>query len=239
MRAVPRVAGKVDRFGRAVQNETAPQRAVAIERRPSGEMLRRHAADATSSSKIRFLPPIELDDVLQRQRAQAGAKTEHGHTLRVRAVRAPAERRRLQVIVMIVADQNDVGQREIVERNGGRPYPARPDTAEGPRMRGEYRVGQDHRVGRADQERRVADESDRHAAAINRRGGRRIAREWHLLGPWRLVARALPGDHVGDRSVVVSVGIEEPFAVAMIGDRKGRSWNLYTSAVSSAASLLL
>src|SRR5262245_6403222 len=131
-----------------------------------------------------------------------------------------AQGRRLQVIVVIVADQDDVGNGQALERRRGRAYATWTEAAERPGMRGEHRVGEDHRVRGAQQKGRVADERGRDGSRDDLRWWRRKRRERHELRPRRSLARALPCDDVADGAGLLAGRVEEALAIAVVRNRQ-------------------
>ena len=123
------------------------------------------------------------------------------------------------MIVVVVADEHDVRNRQGIERQRRRAHAARAEAAERPRMGCEHRVGEDHRVRRAQQKRRVADERGGDGSRVDVRR-RRIRCERHGLRPGRFLPRALPFDHVADGAGPLAGRIEEALAVAVIGNRQ-------------------
>ena len=152
----------------------APEGAVAVPRRPRREVLRRHAV--ISASPIRTLCH-QSSSAIFRLKPEAtspsclpSSKRRHERC----ALKVP-QRGMLQVIVVIVADEDDVDRRQRGDRDAGWPHAARTEDAERPRMRREDRIGDEHRRCRPDQERGVADERQRHLARRDARRRRRIA----------------------------------------------------------------
>ena len=96
------------------QHETAPERAVAIERRPRGEVLRRRQRDRQRADR-RLLPPVELLDASNARRSDETRVAERRDDDRIEPPRELAQRRQIAVVVVVVAEQHGRDRRQVVE----------------------------------------------------------------------------------------------------------------------------
>ncbi len=130
-----------------------------------------------------------------------------------------AQRGRLHVVVVVVAEEDDVDGRQI--GNGvTRPANAsRAEAPEGPRVGGEHGIREDRGPSRLDQECRVADEGRGDASGGRLRRRQRRGRHRHGCGPRPGLARAPPFEEVSGTARLRAVDVEEPLAVAVIGYR--------------------
>src|SRR5207302_6113066 len=83
MRPVPGIAGKQDAARPGLDQESAPQRAVAVERAARREMLCRRQRDRKRRC-ARALPPVELLDVTNARRLEQAVVPERGHQPRLK-----------------------------------------------------------------------------------------------------------------------------------------------------------
>ena len=129
------------------------------------------------------------------------------------------------MIVVIVADEDHIDRRQRLGRKRRPTYAPRSYPAERTRMRREDRIGQDHRRGGPNQERRVTDEGNRDAACIHARWRRIVRDHGGVRRPGRALPRAHPSNDFGQRTIRPLVRIEESLAVAVIRhviDGRGR-----------------
>ena len=156
------------------QHESTPEGAVSIERTPRGEMLRRRQRDRQGGG-LRFLPPIKLLDPANAGRPHERSVSQRRHHERIEAFREHAERPQIAVIVVVVTEQHRRDGRQVVERDGRLPDSPRSEQVQRTCTLGIHRVGQDVPCRRLNQKRRVTDERDDGAGAVEcRRPSRRL-----------------------------------------------------------------
>jgi hypothetical protein len=120
------------------------------------------------------------------------------------------------MIVVIVADEDDVRGGKVVQWDRRGPNALRTETAEWPGVHREHRIRHDNARGGSKEKRRVPDERRRGAAGSDDGRRRRLRRQRNVLRPRNRLTRPLPLDQVAERSVRTRVRIEEPGAIEMI-----------------------
>ena len=225
--APARIAGEVHVARFRADHESAPQIAIAIGETARREMLRRNRGDDAAR-----LPPVELgriDAVSPHQGAVAERREDR------RACQA-SERRDVEMIVVIVADEHEIDRRKIFEADAGRPVSLRTDRADRRRALGPDRIGEDVHAVDLNQRRRMIDEGDSQLAVSD--AGRRRRTEGRVAPlapraalasehPFQKRALALPAgvrvvkslavEVIALRTAITRRGDERPF------DRRRRS----------------
>src|SRR4030095_2243075 len=108
------VSGEEDAHAVGLNDPTAPQRFVAIADPARAEMLRRGAGGAECWC-LEGLPPVALDDRANAKRVQQFTQSERTEPRRVREpVGDAADGRRIEMVVVIVREQDNVEWRERV-----------------------------------------------------------------------------------------------------------------------------
>jgi hypothetical protein len=98
-----------------VNDPAAPQRVVAIADPPGAEMLRRRARGAEGWCLER-LPPVTFDDVPDTKGLQQWAQSQRAEPWRIgEAAGDAADRGRIEMVVVIVREQDNVEWRKSVE----------------------------------------------------------------------------------------------------------------------------
>ena len=113
------VAAEEHRMPARPDDQRRPQRRVAVLQAAAGEVLRRRGRDRQvgAGQRVRF-PPVELGDALCRHAPgfEVRADAERGDEGHV-APRQFANRRVVEVIVVIVGDEHQVHRRQCAQRN--------------------------------------------------------------------------------------------------------------------------
>ena len=136
------IAGEIDGAVRGIYDVAAPERFVAIEETAAGEVHGRHAVNGGLIKGL-GIAPIEFVRRLNVFGAKQTSYALGGDEDGVPTAREAAERRKVQVIIVIVADENDGDGRKVVDSNAGISVAARADPREWTGARGPDRVGQD------------------------------------------------------------------------------------------------
>ena len=146
-----------------------------------------------------------------------------------------AQRRQVEMVVVVVAQQDDVDGRKILECNAGPAHTAWSHETERARPFRPLRIGQDRRVADLDQERRVVDEGDGDVVRRKRLVQPRHAPVLHRGRPAAArLARHLEDASQCRRKALSRQGrIEEAPAVEMIGARPARGRDRRLDAVMS------
>ncbi len=111
VRRVAGIANEVERDPVDAHDVAAPQRPVAVPRRARGEVLRRHARDLRRTH-FRGLPPVELVDVLAPSSPRGHHAPQAKRRDERRTVADSTERRRLEMIVVVVTDEHEIDRRQ-------------------------------------------------------------------------------------------------------------------------------
>ena len=121
--------------------------------------------------------------------AQDRVVAEAGDDQRPVALPEAAQRRQVHMVVMIVADEDEVDPRQVLEADAGRAHPARADEGERRGALRPDRIGEDVEALGLDEHGGMADPGDQHLVA--RDAARRHGRpDRHLLGPGGALAAA-------------------------------------------------
>ena len=148
---------------------------------------------------------------------------EAGDDLRTVALPETLQRRLIEMVIVIVADQNEVDARQIVKCDAGGGDTLRPEPQRAGAI-GIDRVGQNVEAVGLDEDTGMADPGDDHAITLDAGGGLR-RRHRHLRRPVRATVATgeLAPEEAGATAarrhphrVPVVVGIEEALAVVMI-----------------------
>src|SRR4051812_40728720 len=108
---------------RAAERETTPQRLTAVAETARAEVQRGCGGDAKRLDRV-FLPPIQLRDQTCATLADERSDPErHDPGRRWMRVGEPANRRVVQMVVVVVRQEDDVERRQFIERDAGR-HPA-------------------------------------------------------------------------------------------------------------------
>ena len=165
--AVAGVAGEVHPVGGGCgQHPAAPQRPAAVGQTAAAPVVRRHEVEphltAARRGQRRRLPPVQLHDAAEpaagEPRAEPGRHEHRG------GARQPADRGRVEVVVVVVRDHHGVDAVQRAERHA-RWRPARPDAGDAP---GPHRVGQHGQPADPQHERGVPHPRGRRRAVIRR-----------------------------------------------------------------------
>ncbi len=121
------IAGEVEHRRRTLQHQSAPQRAIAIERAAPGEMLRRDRRHARAVAQRGALPPVQFGHIAHADLVQAARIAQRGkHRRVVRFFEAP-QRGQVEMIVVVMAEQHGINRRQVFEADAGRAMAARAD----------------------------------------------------------------------------------------------------------------
>jgi hypothetical protein len=110
--------------------EAGPERAVAI-RSPARTPMMDPLHDDRDAGPNRDLAAPIARDRGDAVRLQDGVVAERRHDQRAIARPEPLERRHVHMVVMIVADEDDVDPGQVVEADAGRAHPARSERGKG------------------------------------------------------------------------------------------------------------
>ena len=180
---VRRRVGEVHRAGGTRDHEARPERAIPIEEPAPRKVLRRDGGHPDSLANAGGFPPVELVDVARSPSDEHGPVGERHEDPGAVLGRETIERRDVQVIVVVMADERDVDRRKLLpcqtrgvdalrSREGDRARALRPD-----------RIGQDVQPVHLDEDGRVVDERDAHRAAPDAVRGIGRRRDLRPLSP--------------------------------------------------------
>src|SRR2546429_7375595 len=114
MGAVARVSGEQYPAPTGRNQESTPQRAVAVDHAPRREMLSRRQRDR-KRHLARALPPVEFHDVTDAGRSQQPPVTDRCHYRRMKAPLERAQGPEIAVIVVIMTEEHECDGGQIVE----------------------------------------------------------------------------------------------------------------------------
>ena len=160
MGRVSGVAGEIDAAPTACDHVSAPKAFLPIEQAARRKMLRWHEGYFERIVDLNHLPPIELTQILEPERPEeprVAGGSKHG---RGEAFSELDQRRDIQMVIVVVAQENDVDLRKVRERHPGLAHAPGTDPAKRACALRPDRVGQDGGAAGLDQKRRMVDEGD-------------------------------------------------------------------------------
>lgn len=157
MGAVPRVPGKKDVSRWPGYDKTSPEGLVAVPQYACRKVLRRNQRDRHLRRETDRLPPVALLHCGDARAANEIEIAQRYNRARDALFRETTQRRKIQVVIMVVGDQHDVNRRQLLKANARVLTP--PGAGPGDRAApfGPDGVGQDVEAVHLDQKRRVAD----------------------------------------------------------------------------------
>jgi hypothetical protein len=164
--------------------------------------------------KGRGLPPVELGDRGDARPPEDGAQAQADEEARVVALVETPQSGQVEVVVVGVADEDDVDGRQVLEAHAGGAVAARADPGEGAGPLGPDRIGEHVEPVLLEEHRRVVDVGDAHVAHPF---GRPWAGRAGALLPARWVAGPLPAQEGAEAGVRHLAQVMEPLAVEVIG----------------------
>ncbi len=163
------VTRKVDVAGRAFDDPSTPQAAVAVKRCPRREVLGRDTAESQLTPRL-ILPPVQFinflkakfsDQLSQPQRAKDGWPI---------AYEKPAQGSLIEMVVVVMADQDAIDVRQILKEDAGIAMPLRTDPLYRAGAVRPDRIGDEIAAFRLQQHRSVIGEGDTEIASSHDRG---------------------------------------------------------------------
>src|SRR5882672_7740129 len=119
MRRVSRVAAEINAPALTFDHVSTPKALLPIEQATRREMLRGNKRDLQHIVELNVIPPIELMDLLESKRHDK-PRIAVGREHRWRETLPQLfQRRDVQMVIVIVAEQNDVDCRQVLERYAG------------------------------------------------------------------------------------------------------------------------
>ena len=106
-------------------------------------MLRGCAGDEEVRRDGVFLPPVEFDGTGHTALRKPGAVAERSNEKRPTFAREPAQRREIEVVVVVVGDEHDVDGRQLGQLHRRRPDAFRSESPEWSGVAREDRIGED------------------------------------------------------------------------------------------------
>lgn len=116
---VDSVACVIHDSSRCLDHVAKPARTTAVEERVWRPVLGRHTGNSDTCGKLARLPPVEVFRGRHTTLHQVRRVPEAGDDARMVVIDQPAQRRRVHVIVVVVADRLDVDARQILEVDAG------------------------------------------------------------------------------------------------------------------------
>src|SRR3954454_6786924 len=119
MPRIAAVAGEIDTPSLGLDHIAAPHAPLPGERPPRGEMLRGHERDFQSAGERERVPPIELAQIGEAERTENARVTGCSEHAGREALPQPAQCGYVEMVVMIMAEQDEIDLRQIVKRHAG------------------------------------------------------------------------------------------------------------------------
>src|SRR5258705_11853050 len=123
-------------------------------------MLCRHEGHLERSVELNLVPTIELTHILESKGADNPRVAGGSEDRRREALPELCQRRDVEMVIVIVAEQDDIDLRQVLERHAGLAHPLWTDPAKRARSLRPDRISQDGGVARLDQKSRLVDESE-------------------------------------------------------------------------------
>ncbi len=214
-------AGEVDVAARGFDDESGPKRHAPVARPARRPVMRGLDMNRRAIAGIEpFAPVVRGDAHAGHGRADDGIVADRRHDQRVMALLQPLQRREVEVVVVIVADQHHVDRRQVGEGDARLVDPLRPGEGEWRGAVRPHRIGQDVQPGRLDQQRGVADHGEPQRIAPHPPDGPGAGMgTGPCRRPFRATAAELPLEEIGEPAGRLAVGIEKQRAVEMIAGR--------------------
>ena len=212
------VTGKQHRpFGR-VEHKAQPQAAVGVVAGACRPVLHGHGMQAELLVQRQALPPVQLDDIGEAALANQPAIAQTcDHLGQREALGQLAQAEQVEVVVVVVADQNQVNRRQLVEAQAGRVITLRADKFERAGAFAPQRVGEDVQAVLLDQQGGVIDVGDVQFGAVHPADdlGRHL---WAgLRHPLHLRRAAEPPlEHIAQAFMGLGFEVVKTFAIEMV-----------------------
>lgn len=205
------VACEEDHARRARQGEAAPEGPIPVEETAPGKVLcgRRGDPEPGVPGHRSALPPVELVHLGESGCFDPAAVAEPGHDRWLVGIRQSPQCRQIHVVVVVVAEQNEVDGGQIVEAQPGWAVALRAGEGYGTDPLGPDGVGQHVEAVHLDEDGCVIDPGDPQATSGDRslggRAGRLVA-----LRPGCRAAPKRPSQHVAGAGVPDAGGVSKP-----------------------------
>ena len=164
------------------------------------------------------MPPVEFDDAAKAGAADEGSVGERSDDERIVGAGEGAEGGEIAVVVMVVAEEDDVDRRELGKGKAWRLNAAGAEAVERTADLAEVRIGEKRGARGLDEKSRVTDGGE-NAVVVARRRRRRVRCERDVGGPRSRAAGAAPAKNVEPGAVFVA-RVEESFPVEVVGRRE-------------------
>src|SRR5712692_9701990 len=124
-------------------------------------MLRRYEGHLERIVELNLVPPIELTQILETKGADSPRVAGGSEDGRRKALPELCQRRDIHMVIVIVAEQDDIDLRQVFERHARLAHSLGTDPAKGACTLRPDRIGQDGHGTGLDQKCRMVDESNR------------------------------------------------------------------------------
>ena len=209
------VADEVEHALAEAQEKSAPKPTATFPAETVAPVLRRRERDVTVGADDVFFPPVEFDDFVEAGALHQACVGERDDRRRLVALGDAAERWQIAVIVMVVADEDGVDFRQVVERDAWRMNAVRSKQAEGADLVAVNGIDQQCALSRAEQEGGVIDPGDREGAGWD--GGKCLRRDFNVIRPRRGLAGASPFEQIAERGQGGCARQKKSAAITVIG----------------------
>src|SRR5437867_3012849 len=202
------IAGEVNVARSRSDHESAPEIAIAIRQAARRKVLGRNCSDASFA-----LPPVEFhrrDPMSLHQGGIAEGCEDLGAAESLQSID-------VEMVIVIVAYENEIDRRKVLESNSRRPVAPRASEADRGDALGPDGIGEDVDSIELQQRRGVIDERDAQVAIVHSARRRRSTGRFDLR-PRALLAMQHPLQKGGAFPLAYVVRIEEAFAVEVIRD---------------------
>ena len=222
MRAVGGVAGEEDRAGGRFDGVAAPESFIAITQSPAGKMVGGDGGDADGFREFGWLPPIEFGDLgidgdffVEEAAGDAERDGEIWFPLGGEA----AERGDVEMIVVVVALEDEIDFRKVVERNAGGAMALGAGEGNGAGALGPDGIAENIDAVHLEEDGGVADEGGADGAAGDAVGWDGAGGGIDPFAPGAGLAMCEPFQKAAGAERTAVGRVEEMFAVEMVGGR--------------------
>lgn len=215
------VAGEEDGSVGRAEEEAGPEASVARAAEAVAPVAGGCGGDLQAGGRGVRLPPIEFDDAVGGKTGGAEERDVAERSDGERGVAAPEffQRGVVAVVVVVVAEQDDVDGGKVGKRDAGRTHADGAEAVERADAVAEDGIGENSAGAGLQEKGGVADPGGGEADFVSERRGQDAGVGW-LRGPGGGLSGAFPAKDVEPSAVFVAMRIEESAAVAMVGDRE-------------------
>ena len=223
------VAGEEDGSVGRAEEEAGPEASVARTAEAVAPVAGGGGGDVQAGGRGVRLPPVERDDAVGGKAGRAEKRGVAERSDGERGVAAPEffQRGVVAVIVVVVAEQNDVDGGKVVEGDAGRTHADGAEAIERANAVAEDGIGEDGAGAGLEEKGGMTDPGGGEAGFVSEWSGEDAGVGW-LRGPGGGLTGAFPAKNVEPGAVFVAMRVEEAASVAVVGNWErrghGRTW---------------